>query len=148
MTPFFRIVTPLACCAFSLLASSLNATASDMDNAPMGQMIKKGKDLFSHNTFEGNGRVCETCHVQGGTVPGKRPDGVAIPSLANAAAIYPRFNSRQGKVISLQDQIRGCVGMALEGTPPAYGSESLSALTVYLTSLAQGKPIDMGGKPQ
>lgn len=148
MTSSRRITTPLAAFLLLLLAGSGAALASDKDSAPLAPMIQKGKEVFSHGTFEGNGRVCETCHIQGGTVPGKRPDGVSIPSLTNAAAIYPRFNARQGKVITLQDQIRSCVANALEGTPPAHESEALNALTVYLTSLAQGKPLDMGGKPQ
>ncbi len=148
MTPSLRLAAPLAACFIALLTHSYTALAADRDPTPMAQWIKMGKEAFSHETFAGNGRVCETCHLQGGMVPGQRPDGAPIPSLANAAAIYPRFNGRQGKVITLQDQIRGCAGNALEGTPPAYGSDTLNALTVYLTSLAQGKPLDMGGKPQ
>ncbi len=135
-------------CLVALATGAHLALASDRDSSPMGPMIRQGKEAFTHETFQGSGRVCETCHLQGGTVPGKRPDGVSIPSLTNAAVIYPRFNARQGKVITLQDQIRSCVSNALEGTPPAYGSDPLNALTVYLTSLAQGKPLDMGGKPQ
>jgi len=51
-------------------------------------------------------------------------------------------------VVTLADQIRSCAAMALQGTPPDYGGEELNALASYITSLAQGKPVDMGGTPQ
>jgi thiosulfate dehydrogenase len=114
----------------------------------LDKVAQQGKDLFSHATFDGNGAFCESCHRNGGVGPGRRPDGQAIPSLTNAAALFPRYKAKAGRVCTLQDQIRGCVGMALQGKAPAYGSDELTALTVYVTSLAQGKPLDMGGKPQ
>ena len=91
---------------------------------------------------------CQSCHVDGGTGPGKLPNGTAIPSLSNAAAIFPRFNPRANKVVTLEDQLRNCIAGALQGKPPAYGSEQLTQLVSYVTSLAQGKPLDMDGKPQ
>jgi len=36
----------------------------------------------------------------------------------------------------------------MEGKSPAYGSADMNALIVYVTSLSQGKPIDMGGSPK
>ncbi len=115
---------------------------------PLEKSVATGKALFIHGTFGGNGSTCETCHTSGGTVPGKMPGNITIPSLANAAAIYPRFNPRAKKVITLEDQIRNCIVGALHGKPPAYGSVRMNALVSYITSLAQGKPMDMGGKPQ
>lgn len=110
--------------------------------------IAQGKALFLHEPFEGNGRVCVSCHLAGGTSLGKLPDGKAIPSLANAATLFPRFRERDNKVITLEDQVVSCVAGGLQGKPPAYGSEQLNSIVSYLTSLSQGKPIDMGGKPQ
>ena len=130
---------------FSLAASAVAASVAD---SQLEKVIAQGKDAFTHNTFNGNGRFCQTCHLSGGMAPGRLPDGKAIPSLANAAAVFPLFKPRQGKVVTLSDQIRNCVGGALEGNPPAYGSDELNALVVYVTSLSQGKAIDMGGKPQ
>ena len=76
------------------------------------------------------------------------PNGTAIPSLSNAATIFPRFNPKANKVITLEDQLRNCIAGALQGKPPTYGSEQLMQLVSYVTSLAQGKPLDIGGKPQ
>jgi thiosulfate dehydrogenase len=119
------------------------ATEPQLENA-----IQDGKALFVHETFGGNGRNCQSCHVDGGVGPGKLPNGTAIPSLSNAATIYPRFNSKANKVITLEDQLRTCIAGGLQGKPPTYGSEQLTQLVTYVTSLAQDKPVDMGGKPQ
>ena len=137
-----------------LFASMLYAAATEPQ---LEKTIQKGKDLFIHGTFGGNGKTCETCHTAGGTGPGRIPvgmkfpglaGGTTFPSLANAAAIFPRFNPKINKVITLEDQIRNCTVGALHGKPPAYGSAEMNALVSYITSLSQGKPIDMGGKPR
>jgi thiosulfate dehydrogenase len=110
--------------------------------------IQDGEALFVHETFGGAGNTCQTCHVEGGAGPGKSSKGGAIPSLANAATIYPRFNPKANKVDTLEDKIGHCIAGGLRGKPPAYGSEQMTQLVSYITSLAQGKPLNMGGKPQ
>jgi thiosulfate dehydrogenase len=120
------------------------AAAAD---AVLQQAIARGREHFLHDSFGGHGRVCDTCHLGGGTLAGKGPDGQPIPSLSNAAAIFPRV-SEDGRIITLSDQVRACVAGAIRGTPPAYGSDELNALLAYLGSLSQGKPLDMGGDPR
>ncbi len=117
-------------------------------DAQLQKAVEQGQSMFSHETFGGNGKVCESCHLGGGKLPGKLPDGKAIPSLANAAAIFPRIRARDNRLVTLPDQVVSCIGGALQGKAPAYGSAELNALVSYVTSLAQGKQIDMGGKPQ
>jgi thiosulfate dehydrogenase len=131
-----------------LLAALAVPGAASAADPQLEQAIAQGKQLFTHQSFGGNGRDCESCHLSGGTTAGKLPNGKAIPSLTNAAAIFPRYNERMHKVIQLSDQIRSCIANAIQGTPPAYGGDQLNALASYVTSLAQGKPIDMGGKPE
>lgn len=128
-----------------LFASMLYSAAIDPQ---LEKAIKNGKDLFKSNTFGGNGNTCETCHTAGGTKPGMTPGGMKLPSLSNAAAIFPRFNPKNNKVVTLEDQIMNCAAGGLQGKPPAYGSTEMNDLVCYITSLSQGKPIDMGGKPR
>ncbi len=128
-----------------LLAAGIPALAA---GNPLEAAIQDGKQVFSHETFGGKGKTCDACHSNGGVGPGKLPNGKMIPSLSNAAAIFPRFNPKAQKVVTLEDQIRACTKNALQGNPPDAGSEKLADLVAYLTSLSQGKPIDMGGKPQ
>ena len=141
----------IALAAALLLSSGLCALGIQQAAATEPQLekaIQGGQALFVHESFGGNGKNCQSCHVDGGVGLGKLPNGTAIPSLSNAATIFPRFNTKANKVITLEDQIRNCIAGALQGKPPTYGSEQLTQLVSYVTSLAQGKPLDMGGKPQ
>ena len=144
-----RRTTALA--AVLLLGSGLCALGAQQAAATEPQLekaIQDGKALFVHETFGGSGKTCQSCHVNGGVGPGKLANGTAIPSLSNAATIFPRFNPKANKVVTLEDQLRNCIAGGLQGKPPTYGSEQLTQLVSYLTSLAQGKPLNMGGKPQ
>lgn len=138
----------LAISVLGAIACLLGATASHAADPELQQAIARGSELFLHNTFDGRGRVCESCHLGGGTQQGQLPDGRAIPSLSNAAAIFPRISEDDHRLITLTDQVRTCIGGALNGKPPAYGSPELNSLVAYVTSLSQGKAIDMGGRPK
>ena len=115
---------------------------------PLAGSIQHGKQLFMTAHFNGNGRTCNTCHRGEGRTAGMLPNGQTIPSLGNAAAVFPRYNKNAGKVITLQQQVHRCVMGALQGTPPAYDSVEMTDLISYLTSLSGGKPIAMGDTPQ
>ncbi|MDE2624815.1 MAG: cytochrome C [Betaproteobacteria bacterium] len=132
----------------TLVGVTAAASAAPVSDPQLAKVVAHGKTLFTQSKFDGNGRVCQSCHLGGGLEPGRRPDGKPIPSLANAAAVFPRYKERAGRVFTLADQVRACIGGALEGKDPGEGSEDVTALVVYLTSLSQGKAIDMGGKPQ
>ena len=127
-----------------LFAAAMPAAAA----SPLENSIQHGKTLFTTAHFSGNGRTCDTCHRGEGKTAGKLPNGKAIPSLNNAATIFPRYNKRAGMVITLQQQVHSCILNALQGTPPAYDSAAMTDLVSYLTSLSEGKPIAMGGAPK
>lgn len=129
----------------SIMLFAVMASAAHADSVV--DAIAEGKALFTHPSFGGNGRACQSCHLGGGLEPGRLPDGKVLPSLGNAAAIFPRVN-RHGALVTLQDQVHNCVAGAIEGTPPAYDSPEMRSLVVYLTSLSQGKAIDMNGRPE
>jgi thiosulfate dehydrogenase len=128
-----------------LSALLLSGTASALE-PHIEKAVKQGKEIFTHETFGGNGKVCQSCHLDGGMKPGKLPNGKAVPRLTNAATIFPRYRARDNRVITLSDQIMSCVAGGLQGKPPAYGSEELNSLVSYVTSLSQGKKMNMGGK--
>ena len=136
-------ITPVAALTYIALFSSVASAALP---PKLQEIANSGKNIFTHPTFGGNGSSCNSCHLDGGTKAGKLPGGVTAPRLVNAAAIFPRFDVR-GQFVTLEDQIRNCVGGAIQGTPPEYDSKEMRELVTYLTSLAQGKKIDLGGKP-
>ena len=123
-----------------------NALAKVPD--PLHAAIQRGSHIFATDTFGGRGMTCQSCHSGGGRIAGQLANGSKIPSLSNAAAIFPRYSPRAGKVITLEDQVRACIAGALGGKPPEYGSRKLTDLVSYLTFLSNGKPIDIGGKPK
>jgi len=131
----------------ALAVTSLSAGAAANGDS-LQQVVERGKALFMTATFEGSGRHCNTCHKGGGMANGALPDGAQLPSLSNAAAIFPRYDEDNHRVKTLQDQVQFCALNALKGKPPAYDSAEMTELVSYLTSLSQGKPVDMGGKPQ
>lgn len=135
--------------AGAVLAAVPVRAAEPAAEPQLQKAIARGAQAFAHEKFGGSGRVCESCHLGGGRLPGRRPDGVAIPSLANAAAVFPRLSGEDDhSIITLSDQVRACVAGAIHGTPPAYGSDELNSLVAYVTSLSQGKSLDMGGSPR
>lgn len=138
---FKAVVLGLALAGFGLMGTAQAA------EGPLQAAVAQGKHMFIHDTFGGDGVTCESCHKAAGMGP-TVVHGHHFPSLANAATIFPRYNKRAHRVITLEDQIRGCVARGMKGKPPAYGSKGMNAMVAYLTSLSQGKPMDMGGKPK
>lgn len=124
------------------------APVNAAEKSPLASAVENGRSLFIHDTFGGSGKTCDSCHHAAGMGPTVLPNGTKFPSLSNAASIFPRYSKRAGKVITIEDQIHHCVAGGLGGKPPAYDSAAMRDLTTYLTSLSQGKPIDMGGKPK
>jgi len=143
----FKPKTCIALYGLALLTAVMSLPAAGRAGS-LDEAVQNGKHLFMTSTFGDGGRTCNSCHTGGGTTPGRLPDGTAIPSLSNAATIFPRYNPRRGAVLTLPQQIHSCVMDAIEGTPPAYDSTEMVDLVSYLTSLSQGKPIDMGGKAE
>jgi thiosulfate dehydrogenase len=130
-----------------LAVAGANAGAA-ADGDSLQQVVERGKDLFMTATFKGNGRHCNTCHKGGGTAMSELPNGKKFASLSNAASIFPRYDAENHRVKTLLDQVQHCVGAALKGKPPAYDSAEMTELVSYITSLSQGKPVDMDGKPK
>lgn len=133
----------------AVLAGFGGMASAHAASSPLSQAVAEGKHIFIHDTFGGSHNMtCESCHKAAGMGQTVTPNGHHFPSLANAATIFPRYNKHAGRVITLEDQIRGCVARGMGGKPPAYGSKTMNALVAYLTSLSKGKPMNMGGKPK
>jgi len=130
----------------ALLLSSAARSASAAET-PLEVAVARGAHLFAAATFGGNGHTCESCHLDGGKAPGKLGDS-KLPSLLNAAAIYPRFTRGAGQVVTLESQVQSCIKGGLAGAPPELGSPDLVAITAYLGSIAKGQQVNIGGAPK
>jgi len=131
---------------FLAVASPSGFPAAAADS--LEQAVYRGRVLFMTATFGGGGRHCTTCHKEGGTAMSELPDGRKFASLSNAAAIFPRYDAKTRRVKTLPDQVQACVRNALQGTAPAFESPEMTELVSYITSLSEGKPIEMDGKPR
>lgn len=129
------------------MQSATTADPVQLESGPLSDAVNQGRKIFQSETFGGNGKTCNSCHPDGGRSSSAFPDGKKIPALNNAAAIFPRFHARSEKIFTLGDQIRHCVS-EIKGTPPEFGNAKLTALVTYVSSLSEGQPIDMGGRPK
>lgn len=131
----------------AIVTIGLLPSANAGGSGPLAKVIAHGRNIFLHDTFGGRGMTCDSCHTEGGkgptVVPGSSMKG---PSLSNAAAVFPRYKPDDGRVLTLAEQIHGCISGALGGRAPSYGSDTMRALETYLTALSEGKRIDMGGQ--
>lgn len=137
-------VSRLAVVSGLLLITGLQSAYAAPD--PLQTSIKNGQRIYAAETFGGNGKTCNSCHIGLGKTAGMLPNGKPLPSLANAGVIFPR--THMGKVVTLEGRVRQCVQGALQGEAPAYGSEQLVDLVTYISSLSNGKPLNMGGAPK
>jgi len=129
------------------LQSAAVADPVQLESGPLSEAVNQGQKLFNTETFGGNGKTCNSCHPDNGKSGSTLPDGRKVPALTNAAAIFPRFHARSERVFTLGDQIRHCIS-EIKGTPPELGSVKLTALVTYVSSLSEGQPIDLGGRPK
>lgn len=61
--------------------------------------------------YVGNTLTCSSCHLNAGQKEGALP-------LVGVASVFPQYRSRAGRLISLEDRIRGCFSRSMNGTPP------------------------------
>ena len=127
----------VAAALVGLACGSGGARAAEAQSASLQQAVQHGAEMFAHESFGGTG-TCEMCHLNGGRTVGSLPDGRPVPSLAGAAAAFPRFSQRSQSVMTLSQQLLRCIAGALQGQPPALGSAELVDLETYVTSLSKG----------
>lgn len=130
-------------------------TMEDLEQADihpeLKRVIRRGYDLFTdtqqlrgENVF--NGMNCSNCHTGAGRMPFSAP-------IWPAAITLPDFRGKNGHVNNLEERIAGCFTYSMNGKPPAYGGDTMVALTTYHAWLATGvevypdKPIYGRGLP-
>jgi thiosulfate dehydrogenase len=110
---------------------------------PIGDLVRTGKRIFAETATDpesrpyvgkGDRASCASCHRKDGT------DLDALP-LFGAAAAYPA--EVDGKVMTLDGRISRCFVTHLAGVAPPPGSPVLLALSTYVTSLSEGRRMEM-----
>ncbi len=88
---------------------------------------------------------CATCH----STPGKRIRLQSLPNLAEpgkdaqvAMGTYPAYQVSNGNVRTMQNRLTTCYTQ-MRMPAPAYTSDGLTALTLYLVKMAEGGEINV-----
>ncbi len=116
--------------------------AMEMPSGSAGQQIRLGKLIFDEtpkyaSAYVGNRLSCSDCHVQSGTADYAAP-------MIDMANIFPMYNKRAGRVISMQERFQECFVRSENGRPLPMDSREMKALTAYVDWLSRngvkGKP--------
>lgn len=120
--------------------------AAALPPGPVGAEIAAGRDLIEHTkarmpSYVGARMNCSACHLGAGTVP-------RGGTLIGAAARFPQYNKRAGRVIALQDRIAECFLYSMNGRPPAYDGKEMIAIVAYIAWLSRATPAFSTPDPQ
>lgn len=105
-------------------------------------LVRQGKLIFDQtpkyaSAYVGNRLSCSDCHLQSGTAAYSAP-------MIDIANIFPMFNKRAGRVISMQERFQECFIRSENGRPLPNESQDMKALTAYVDWLSRegvkGKP--------
>ncbi|MGC1781441.1 MAG: c-type cytochrome [Acidobacteriaceae bacterium] len=113
----------------------------DSDNipeGPLGDRIRYGSQIFDQTPwyvpkYTGAMVSCTSCHIQGGIAPYSAP-------VVGMTRIYPTYNKRAGRVISLRERIQECFVRSENGHPLPEDGPEMRALLAYIGWLSQPEP--------
>jgi thiosulfate dehydrogenase len=116
-------------------------TDATLDQSTLAKEIRWGFRLFTNTPVEARGFVrgqvaCSNCHLNAGQ------RDRALPLVA-IAGVFPEYNRRAGRLISLNDRIVECFLRSenATGTLPTATSREVLAIAAYLTWLSRGYGI-------
>ena len=96
-------------------------------------LVRSGKMIFDQTpkyarAYVGNRLACSDCHIQSGTAAHSAP-------MIDLVNIFPMFNKRAGRVISLQERFQECFTRSKNGRPLPNDSQEMKALTASLAKV-------------
>jgi thiosulfate dehydrogenase len=106
---------------------------------PYAETLRYGRELMQRTPAMlprnvGAAMSCENCHIDAGTRE-------HVLALTGTYAAFPLWNPRAKRIIAVQDRIAECFLYSVNGTPPAYTSRAMEALTTYIAWLSRGTPV-------
>jgi thiosulfate dehydrogenase len=123
-----------------------------LDTSPLAEQIRWGYKIFvdtphEAGRFTGGNVSCANCHLNAGQRERALP-------LAGVAGMFPEYNARAARLISLPDRVVDCflrsenaAGRGPEGsasgsdTLPTPTSKEVLAVSAYVAWLAKGQPV-------
>jgi thiosulfate dehydrogenase len=113
-----------------------------MPSGAQADLVRRGKLIFDQTpryagAYVGNKLACADCHIDSGKAAYSAP-------MVDLANLFPMFNKRAGRVISIQERFQECFTRSENGRPLPDDSTEMQALTAYVNWLSRdgvkGKP--------
>ena len=104
----------------------------------LGEQIRLGYEIAVNTqeyakAYVGNRLNCTNCHLDAGL----NPNAVSFVGLAS---VYPEYQARNGRVVTLVDRVNDCFERSLNGRALPPDSSKLQAIVAYITWLSRGVP--------
>lgn len=115
---------------YSFLSAETRRMQDDDFANPGMLWVEEGRKLWNQPDAPG-GKSCQSCHSN----PEK--------SMRGTATHFPRYSAAAGRVINLEQQINRCRVENMKSSPLAYETETLLALTNFISHQAKGMTIDV-----
>ena len=123
-----------------------------------GKIIILGRNIFNKtnlylgpdvsneaNRYTNAGLACQNCHLKGGTLKN-------VMGLVGVYYNYPKFDTRSGKNINIEERINNCMKRSLNGKPLPDTSKEMTALVSYMKWLStyapKGTKVEGQGLPK
>jgi len=119
---------------------------SKMPDNEQNRLIKLGQELLVHTSeylgpevanpakrYAGTNMACASCHRAAATLPYAAP-------LVGTFAVYPQFQARFGRNVTLENRINLCFTHSLSGRAIPDDSIEMKALMAYIEYLSRGVP--------
>ena len=119
---------------------------SKLPDTEQNRLIKLGQDVLVHTSeylgpemadpakrYAGTNMACGSCHRAAATVPYAAP-------LIGTHSVYPQFQPRFGKNVTLESRINLCFTHSLSGREIPEDSKEMKALVAYIEYLSRGVP--------
>ncbi len=91
--------------------------------------VERGRELWAKTDGAAN-TACASCHA-------------GAESMRGVRSRYPRFDSQSKKLINLEQQINRCREQHMKASAYAYESESLLALTTFISFQSRSLPMEV-----
>ena len=108
-------------------------------------LARDGRHIFDHTPqavprYVGNALSCTNCHLGAGKTAFAAP-------LWGAAGMYPRYQGKAGRVVTLGQRIQECFLFSERGTAPSLNGHTVRAIEAYAHYLAYRHGNVMVGYP-
>ncbi len=118
----------------------LTPRLADLLNDPNSVQLIQGLRLMAqtHRLLPnnvGDALDCNSCHLDGGTIAKASP-------YFGVVTLFPVYNKRAGRVITIEDRLNGCFQRSMNGAPLPPDSPEMKAMIAYMAWLKGEKGPD------